>query len=276
MNINTRGSMLFQTTPGDVQQRRLVARMYPLKNFRGPYFYGMNGLGSTDVSALAASFPRSGGFVPTQYDQFPGIDQGATDFSQQCLDDRTSATIAALIPGAYVVKLPVENLQATNGPVPTCNWIQTPDGVVRAADLYAIGQQACNIYGLSAKCCLEQLLANAVPGGTMGSDCAGGTNPLIAPIGPAFTPSTPVYQTPAAIAATAIPATPVTATPQSSVVNWPTVPTTAQAAPPAAQRPAAPQPAPADNTATTSDNTLLYVGIAAAAAFVLFGMGGKH
>jgi hypothetical protein len=153
-------------------------------------------MGQVDVQALAQAMQSGalgGSFVKTSYDQFPGNDAGPTDFTSDCLDDATAQQIAGLLPGSSVVKLPVEAIQATNGPVPTCNWIQTPDGVIRAADVLAIGKEGCSISGLSPLCCLQQLLANNIPGGQMDSSCTyapGTSNPLVTGGGGAFVPPT--------------------------------------------------------------------------------------
>jgi hypothetical protein len=191
MNINT-APLNMQLSPLDIMRGRMDAKMYQPQNTRGPFFYssganaqfagmrGLRGLGDVDVSALAANFPRGGSFVTNSYLQFPGYP--VTNLTPDCLDDATSAAMAALIPGAVVVKLPAENLQATNGPVPLCNWIQTPEGIVRAADLYAVAFENCAIPGLTPACCFQQLLADAIPGGVMGGGCAyqaGYSNPLI-------------------------------------------------------------------------------------------------
>lgn len=191
MNINTT-PLNMQVSPLDIMRGRMDAKMYQPQNLRGPFFYGapakslsgmrgLRGMGDVDVSALATNFPRGrGSYVQNSYLQFPGYP--VTNLTPDCLDDATSAALAALIPGASVVKLPAENMQATNGLVPLCNWIQTPEGIVRAADLYAVASENCAIPGLTAACCFQQLLADAIPGGVMGGGCAyqaGYSNPLI-------------------------------------------------------------------------------------------------
>jgi hypothetical protein len=155
-----------------------------------------------DTQALAQAFSAhsiNGSYIPTSYDNFPGVDQGPTNFTSYCLDDATSQQIASMLPGAVVIKLPVESLVATNGPVPLCNWIQFPGGgAVRAADIAALQNEGCDVAGLSPECCLQQLIANNIPGGTMDPSCQyapGYSNPLI-PGFPAITPPTPAYVAP--------------------------------------------------------------------------------
>ena len=304
MNVNT-GLLNFQVSPWDIQTQRLRSLMYNDRNTRGPFFYGqgkfptMRGLSSlsgVDVSALAQAMANhqiqpsyiSGNFWYPGY-MTPGTKDPLPD--QKFATDATAQQIAGLLGGSVVKDVP--NLaQVTPGQiwqgtgVPNANYIELPDGTrVNAGDIAAVSQLSPSIYGLSTLCGYEQILTMTIPGAELGSGCQQNpaSNQVNAPV-PVVQPSPPVYVGPPTPAASPVSTptrsvTPIIPSPvlQTTPVNWPTV-QTVQAAPQPIYQPAPQQQQQqqqqSNNQTSGGNNTLLYLGIAAVAAFFVFG--GKH
>ena len=244
------------------------------------------GLGATNVEALAQAF-LAGKIKPTYTNiSYTGPVGPAYLPAMYNADMATTEQVANLLGGSVFQGLPGEWLNkpsVLDGVPPSIMvpWIQVADGQFRVGDVFPPDV----VLSYQSLCDAETGIANAIPGGELGSDCAGTNDPImtqsgapvVLPVAAAPAPSTN-YTTPFAVTPLPVSA-PVQSSGSSAILANPTP------APGAAPNTTPPNSNNTSVSTTTSDWTSIFTETSiggvpnwvwmAGVGVALFAFGGK-